>query len=243
MADTEVPNNRSSVEERMFSPILRLLPPPAAWLLSLGLSGLFWFALLDRRWLILAAPIAVSWATMAFFWAEDRFRFHSMPILAFCSGLFIDAAVRNARQYRQWQLPTFGAVAILFGMTSVYLGDRFPPPAIRWDHIVWGYIKMGKLGEARTLAERVAIEQPDNGSIMEARGFLAASAQQYQDAVTIYTQAIALRPRSYVAHYNLAKALLLVGDRNRAAEEARTAMILSPSVESKTLLQQIEAAP
>jgi len=243
LADTEVPNNRSSVEERMFSPMLQLLPPPALGLLSLGLAGLLWFALQDRRWVILAAPIALSWATMALFWAEDRFRFHSMPMLALCSGIFIEEAIRNAGRYRQWRLPTFSALVLVLASTSVYLGKRFPPPAVRWDHIVWGYIKMGRVLDARLLAERLAIEQPDNGPIMEARGYLAASAGQYADAATYYSRAIELRPRSYLAHYNLAKALLIMGDKTRAAREARTAMNLSPSADSQHLLTQIEAMP
>jgi len=249
LADTEVPNNRSSVEERMFSPLLKLLPPPALWLVSMGVAGLIWLALQDRRWIILAAPIALSWATMALFWAEDRFRFHSMPVLALCSGIFIDAAVRDVGRYRQWRLRrplalgALGGLAILLAATSLYLGGRFPPPTVRWDHVVWGYIKMGRLADARTLADRIALEQPDNGPIIEARGYLAVAAKDYGAAVASYSRAVELRPRSYLAHYNLAKALLMTGDKSNAVREARVALSLSPSAETKALLAQIEAAP
>jgi 4-amino-4-deoxy-L-arabinose transferase-like glycosyltransferase len=243
LADTEVPNNRSSIEERLFSPLLRVLPPPAAWLLAMGLAGLAWLAIQDRRWLIIAAPIAISWATMALFWAEDRFRFHCMPELALCSGVFIDELARHIRSYRRWQMPAFGALAVLVAAVSLYLGGRFPPPAVRWDHVVWGYIKMGKLEDARRLAERIAIEQPDNAPIVEARGYLAATAQDYREAVRDYDRAISLRPRSYLAHYNLARALLAFGDKSRAAEEARISMSLHPSADTAALLAQIVAAP
>jgi predicted Zn-dependent protease len=114
---------------------------------------------------------------------------------------------------------------------------------VRWDHIVWGYIKMGRLADARTLAARVSSEQPDNGPIMEARGYVAAMTQDYGEAVASYSRAVELRPRSYLAHYNLAKALLKTGDKSRAAEEARAAMRLNPSPDSKALLTEIEAAP
>jgi len=259
LADTEVPNNRSAVEERMFSPLLRALPAPAIWLLSMGLAGLIWLAGRDRRWIIVAAPIALSWATMTFFWAEDRFRFHCMPELALCGGLLIDALPRNFRRF--WhrpasepgpgqmprQRPAVGALAwgtlVVVAAASLYLGSLFPSPPVHWDHIVWGYIKMGKLDQARNLAVRIATLQPDNGSIMEAVGYLAAADKDYAAAVQSFSRAIALRPRSYLAHYNLAKALLALGDKSQAAQEAKTCMSLNPSADARTLLAQIEASP
>jgi tetratricopeptide (TPR) repeat protein len=243
LADTEVPNNRSSAEERLFSPILNLLPPPSAWLLAMGFAGLVWFALQDRRWPVIAVPIAISWATVAVFWAEDRFRFHAAPMLALCSGFWIDGIVQNIRGFRRWQLPAFALFAALIAATSLYLGRQFPPPTVRWDHIVWGYIKMGKLVEARALAERIAVEQPSNGPILEALGYLAATRQQYGEAVQDYRSAIALRPRSYLAHYNLAKALLALGDKPKAADEAKISMALNPSADTQALMVQIEEAP
>ena len=249
LADIEVPNNRSSAEERLFSPILGLLPRPMAWLLAMGLAGLAWFAMQDRRWPVIAAPIAVSWLTVAVFWAEDRFRFHAAPVLALCSGIWIDGIAQCFHNVRRWplsarrQLAADGLLAVLIFVTSLHLASRFPPPTVRWDHVVWGYVKMGKLQEARTLAERVALEQPDNGPVLEALGYLAATEQQYGEAVRDLQRAIALRPRSYLAHYNLAKALLALGNRAQAADEAKVAMSLSPSAETQALVSQTEAAP
>jgi uncharacterized protein HemY len=93
------------------------------------------------------------------------------------------------------------------------------------------------------LAERVALEQPDNGPVLEALGYLAATGQQYGEAVQDYQRAIALRPRSYLAHYNLAKAFLALGARAQAADEAKIAMSLAPSAETQALVSQTEAAP
>ncbi|MGO9995202.1 MAG: glycosyltransferase family 39 protein [Steroidobacteraceae bacterium] len=249
LSDTEVPNNRSSAEERLFSPILDLLPLPMAWLLAMGLAGLVWFAMQDRRWPIIAAPIAISWLTVAVFWAEDRFRFHAAPVLALCSGIWLDGIAREASNVRRRplsarrELAAYGLMAVLIFVTSLHLARRFPPPAVRWDHVVWGYIKMGKIQEARILATRVSLEQPDNGPVLEALGYLAATGQQYGEAVRDYQRAIALRPRSYLAHYNLAKALLALGARAQAADEAKIAMSLAPSAETQALVSQTEAAP
>jgi hypothetical protein len=251
LADTEVPNNRSSAEERLFSPVLRWLPPPMAWLLAMGLAGLIWLGREDRRWPIVAVPILVSWLTVAAFWAEDRFRFHAVPVLALSSGIWIDGLLRSvpARGVRvpasdgvgRRQAAVFGVLAMVIGAASLVLGRQFPPPAIRWDHVVWGYIKMGKVEEAHTLAERISLEQPDNGPVWEAMGYLAAARQQYADAVLHYQRAVALRPRSYLAHYNLAKALLVLGRRPEAAVEAGIAESLNPSADARALLNQAEA--
>ena len=241
LSATEVPNNRFSAEERMFSPVLALLPAPATWLLALGLAGLVWFALEDRRWLIIAAPIFIAWLTMAVFWAEDRFRFHATPLLALCSGVWIDEVVRHFKDVRRWQIPTFVLLAGLIAAGSLYLGSQNPPPPVRWDHIVWGYIKMGEILEARELAQRIAREQPDNGPILEALGYTAAANRQYEEAAQDLERAIALRPRSHVAHSNLARAYLALGRRAEAAQEAKIAIDLYPSPEYQALLGQIEA--
>lgn len=248
LAETEVPNNRSSAEERLFSPLLNLLPPPMAWLLAMGLAGLVWFAIQDRRWPLLAAPIVMAWFTVAVFWAEDRFRFHAVPVLALCSGIWIDGVAQRMRSVacgvRRWQAPAaLGSLAVLIGATSWILGRHFPPSEVRWDHIVWGYIKMGKTPEARNLAERVAREQPDNAPVFEALGYLAATSQRFDDAAQAYQKAIALRPRSYLGHYNLAKAYLALGRNADALNEARVAMGLKPSADTQALLNQIQARP
>ncbi len=242
LAATEVPNNRSSMEERIFSPVLNALPVSMAWLLAMGLAGTVWFAFQDRRWLLVAAPIAIAWLTMAVFWAEDRFRFHAAPVLALMSGVWLDGVVGGVVR-RSWQAPAAGLLAAAIAAASLYLGARFPPPPVRWDHIVWGYIKMGKAAEARALAERVSRDQPDNAPIAEALGYLAATEGRYEDAVREYRRAVDLRPRSYLARYNLAKAYLALGLRAQAAEQAKAAASLDSSDEIRSLEVQIEAAP
>jgi tetratricopeptide (TPR) repeat protein len=243
LSDAEVPDNRSTLEEKLFSPVMRLLPGPTAWLIALGLAGLVCLVIRDRRWPIIGAPIFVAWFTVAIFFTQDRFRFLAVPMLALCSGIWIDQIGQDIRDRRKWQVLGFVALAGVIGSVSIYMGSRYPPAAVRWDQIAWGYIKMGKIPEARALAERIANEQPDNGAILEVLGFTAISRQQYSEAVDDYRRAIKLRPRSHVAHYNLARVFLVVGDRKQAAEEAKIALNLYPSADYKALLGQIEAQP
>ena len=242
-AASEIPINRSLQEEQLYSPILKWLPAPAPWLLSLGLAGLVWLSLHDRCWPVVAAPIAIALLTVMLFFAEDRFRFHAMAILALCAGICIDLIATGARAGRPRTWLVFAALAGSSGAVSVALGARNPPPPIRWDHIVWGYIHMGKLSDARALAERVAAEQPDNGAIWEALGFTAVAAQRYPDAAQDYERAVQLRPRSHVAHFNLAKVFLELGEPAQAEAEAKIAVSLYPSSEYRALLGQTQSEP
>jgi tetratricopeptide (TPR) repeat protein len=214
---------------------------PAPWLLALGIAGLAWLALEDRRWPIIAAPFLIALFTVAVFFAEDRFRFHAMAMLALCSGMWIDLMLRNVKDRPKRQVLVFGMMAGLIGTVSVALGRTDPPVPIHWDHIVWGYIKMGKIAEARTLAERIASEQPRNGPILEALGFTAIARGQYSEAAQDYQRAIEIRPQSHVAHYNLAKVFLQLGDRSQAAAEAKIAVSLQRSADYQALLNQIQA--
>jgi tetratricopeptide (TPR) repeat protein len=249
LADSEVPNNRSAQEERLFSPVLALLPRPMAFLLGMGLTGLVWFGVRDRRWPLLAAPIALSVFTFAVFWAEDRFRFHAAAVLALCSGLWLDGMIaalgilRARRRLQSWQPLLAGLVALSISSLSWSLGSRFPPPPVHWDHVIWGYVKMGRLQEAHAYADKAIATDPDDGPVLEALGFLAANDHRYPEAVKDFERAIEVRPRSYVAHFNLARALLETGDRTRAAAEARTALELNPSPDTRALVEQLGPAP
>jgi tetratricopeptide (TPR) repeat protein len=242
-AAAEIPINRSLVEERMFSPVLRMLPMPAAWLLAMGIAGLAWLALTDRRWLIVAIPVAVSLVTMVCFWAEDRFRFHAMSMLSLSAGLWIDSMVSSIRMRPRRYAAGFAALAAALGATSIALASVVPAPAVHWDHIVWGYIKMGKIDDARVIAQRIAAEQPGNGPILEALGFTAIKRADYAEAAEDYERAVAARPRSHVAHYNLAKVYLQLGNRSRAVEEAKVAAALNPSADYQALIVQAEGTP
>jgi tetratricopeptide (TPR) repeat protein len=241
LSNAELANNRSDVEERMFSPVLAWLPSPAAWLLAMGLAGLVWLAREDRRWLIIAVPVALAWFTMAVFFAESRFRFHATPMLALCSGVWIEQLTKHLRDTNKRQAAVFVGLAAVIATSSLLLGSRTPPVPVQWDRIAWGYINMGKVTEAQAIAERVSRQEPNNAPIFEALGYTAVARQQYDAAAQALQHAIELRPGSHIAHYNLARVYLALGDRKRAEEEAGIAVNLNPSPDYQALLNQIEA--
>ena len=237
----EVPNNRSLVEERMFSPVLRILPLPFGWLFALGVPGLALLLHRDRRGLLAIAPILVAAATVAVFFAEDRFRFHAVPMLALGAGLFLDDLhtwVRN-RQATKWAVGMVGAA--LLGGTSVLIASQMPQPKITWDRMIWGYVKMGKLDAAKQAAAQAASEAPANSKIQEALGYIAATQGDDAGAVAHYRRAAELKPDSHVAHYNLARMLVKMGSRDEAASQAATAVRIAPLPEYRQLLEELTA--
>jgi tetratricopeptide (TPR) repeat protein len=239
VAYIEVPNNRSLPEERLFSPVLRILPSPFGWLFALGVPGIAILLYRDRRALLVIAPIAATAATVAVFFAEDRFRFHAVPMLALGAGLFLDDLYIwiKSRQARQWVVGI--VVSALLGGSSVLLARQMPQPQVTWDRVVWGYVRMGKPDMAKTVATRVAAEQPNNSAIQEALGYIAGTEGDYPVAIEHYRRAVELRPDSHVAHYNLAKMLVKTGVRGEAANEAAIAVRIAPLPDYKTLLDEL----
>jgi tetratricopeptide (TPR) repeat protein len=240
LSSAEIPDNRSTYEERLFSPVMRFLPRPTIVLIALGIGGLIVLAARDRRWPIIAVPILAAWITVAVFFDADRFRFHAATMLALCAGIWLDGILQSVRAGSRRGVVLFVAPAAALAVISVLLGFGKPPPAVRWDQIAWGYIKMGKIDAAREVAERVTRLDPSNGDMWEALGFTAIERRQFDEAASDYRRALELRPRSHVAHYNLAKVYLTLGDRERAAAEARRALELDPLPEYRALSEQIE---
>jgi len=130
---------------------------------------------------------------------------------------------------------------VLIATLSVWLGSRAPPPAVRWDHVVWGYLKMGRNVQAEQIARRIVGEQPGNAPVLEALGVIEASQSRYAEAQRDLQRALELRPSSHVGHYNLARVFLAEDDRPRALAEARAALALYAAPEYQELLQRIEA--
>jgi tetratricopeptide (TPR) repeat protein len=224
----------------MFSRVLALLPSPTPWLLGLGIVGLIWLALDDRRWPVVVAPVLIAWLTFAAFWAEDRFRFHAIGILALGCGYMLDRLIETTWPPRRAQPFALAAVAVATIGFSFYLASLRPPPPVKWDHVVWGYIRMGRFDQAQTLALKVIAQQPYNGSVLEALGFTAAVQQRLSEAKTYLFRAVALRPNSPVAHYNLARVLVATGDRVGALQHAQRAERLSPSQRHEALITEIQ---
>jgi len=244
VAYIEVPNNRSLQQDRLFSPVLRALPSPFGWLLALGVPGIAILLYHDRRGVLIVAPIAVAAATVAVFYSEDRFRFHAVPMLALGSGVLLEQLYAWIRSRQRTKYVTAVFVSLLLGSTSLLLASQMPQPQIAWDRVIWGYLKMNSreaIAPAKELALRIAAEQPTNPKIQEALAYIAAAEGRYPDAVAYYRRTAELRADDHVAHYNLAKMLVKVGNREEAEREAALAAKIEPLPEYQALLEELMA--
>ncbi len=244
VAYIEVPNNRSLLQDRLFSPVLRALPSPFGWLFAMGVPGIALLLYRDRRAVLVIAPVAVAAATVAVFFSEDRFRFHAVPMLALGAGVFLEQLYTWIRSHQNAKYATAVLVSVLLGSTSVLLASQMPQPQITWDRVIWGYLKMNNrdaIAPAKDLALRAAAEQPTNPKIQEALAYIAAAEGRYTDAVAYYRRTAELRTDDHVAHYNLAKMLVKVGNDQEAIREATLAAKIEPLPEYQELLEELTA--
>jgi tetratricopeptide (TPR) repeat protein len=241
VAYPEIPNDRSLADERLFSPILSILPSPFGWLLALGVPGFVLLLWQDRRGWLVMAPIATVIVTVTLFDSIDRFRFQAVPVFALGAGLFLEylSEYLNQKKIRQAAIMLTAAAAL--GAASMLLADTSQLPPTRWDKAVWGYLKMGNQKAAKALALKVIEEQPANYRNQNALGQIAASEGDYAGAANYYRRAVELRPNSHVDHYQLALMLVKVGLHDEAVEHAAAAVRITPQPEYRALLKELTA--
>lgn len=240
VAYPERPNDRSLADERLFSPVLRILPSPFGWLLAFGVPG-FVLLLRDRRGWLLIPPMATVLVTVTFFDSIDRFRFQAVPLFALGTGVFLEYLYEYLKQARIQRVALLLSAAAAIGSISVSLGRVWPLPPPRWDKAVFGYLKMGNREAAKSLALQAVREQPDNYRIHKALGQMAADAGDFAGAANHYRRAVKLKPDSYVDHYSLALVLAKSGLREEAIEHASIALRISPKPEYRALLRELAA--
>ncbi|UXI67694.1 glycosyltransferase family 39 protein [Tahibacter amnicola] len=221
LAYPEFGNNRSIVDEQLFSPLLRVLPLPFGVLIALGLPGLL-LAWRDARAWPLLFWFGFSLATFVVFYAESRFRFLAVPVLCIGAGVWVNAMWQAFASARVGVTVTLGAAAALLGASSWYLAAFAPRPVVDWHRIAWGYATIGQVQLARDWASRGLEHQP--GDAHELLGYIALLQDSPALAVTHYQEAVARQPAGrYVIHYNLALALARTGRLSDAVASAERA--------------------
>jgi 4-amino-4-deoxy-L-arabinose transferase-like glycosyltransferase len=228
VAYPEVPNNRVFAQEAQLSPVLRVLPAPFPWILALGLPGLVLLLRQDRRAAAVWLPLLVCLATIAVFFAEDRFRFHAVPTLVLGSALALDQAWQwiSARRWR----PLAGlllAVSLLL-LASYGLAQRQTPPRVETSREAWGWLRMGDAVRAEATARAALARGERDAALHELLGFLAAEAKRPDDATTHYRAALALRPRAHATRAALAASLEAGGDAEAAIAAWQEAIAIAP---------------
>ncbi len=223
----EVPNNRSFEDERLFAPLLRWLPAPFGWLFALGVPGLLVLLRSDSRGWIPLAAISVGLATVAVFFAEDRFRFNVVTPFTLGAGVLLSLAVQAWRR-REWRKLAAGAVPVaLLGVLTLALARNIPETPLNWERVAWGYVHMGRLDLASRFIAEIAIERPDAIGLDEFRGYIALQRGRPEQAIEYYDRALTRRIRHEVLH-NRSLALEQTGQLDAALASSAQALEASP---------------
>lgn len=241
VGSAEIANNRSYEQEKLFSPVLRALPAPFAWLFAIGAPGLLLLVRQDARALLLLAPIATAFITVVVFFSEDRFRFHAAPMFALGAGLFVARMVSWAVTGSWGRVLAGLAVSAALAGGSLWMATRVHEQPLNWERVAWGYLKMGRVDEARRVAGDVVATHPRNARMHELLGYVAMVQNRPDEAMAEYSLATGLNPNSDVAHYNLARLLLRRGDVSGARQHALAAIEIVPLPEYRSLLAELES--
>ena len=236
----EVPNNRSFEDERRFAPVLRWLPSPFGWLFALGVPGLLLLLRSDSRGWIPLAAISVGLATVAVFFAEDRFRFNVVTPFTLGAGVLLAQAAGawHRRDLRWWGTAAVG-VALLAALT-LSLARNIPPTPLNWERVAWGYVHMGRLDLASRFIAQTALARPDAVGLDEFRGFIALQRGRPEQAIGYYDAALQQRVRHEVLH-NRSLALEQVGNLEAALRSTVEALAISPEPDYRLRLGNLLA--
>lgn len=236
----EVPNNRSFADERLFAPLLRWLPSPFGWLFALGVPGLVLLLRSDARGWIPLAAISVGLATVAVFFAEDRFRFNVVTPFTLGAGVLLAAAWHWWRR-RDWSRLGAGTLAVaLLGALTLTLARNIPATPLNWERVAWGYVHMGRLDLASRFIAETAIARPDAVGLDEFRGYIALQRGRPEQAIEFYDRALQQRVRHEVLH-NRSLALEQVGHLDAALVSTAQALAVSPQPDYRLRLGDLLA--
>lgn len=224
----EVANNRSYADERLFSPVLAALPPPFGLLFAFGLPGLIW-TLRGRfgAW-TLWPPVLAGIATVAVFFAEDRFRLIVVPFFALGTGLWL-LAIWGWLSQRRWRSVAAGAAcSMVLAIWSFAYAQNIPATPSNWQRIGAGWFKMGKYQELRSLLDEAERLEPGTPALDEFRGLLALAEGDPAAARSSYERALAQRSDRHEVWHNYARALFLLGDLEQSLTAEVHAYQLAP---------------
>jgi len=235
-AFTEAPNNRSLADEREYSRVIRVLPPMFGLLFALGLPGLVVLLRRDRRALVIALPLVVIAATFVVFFAEERYRFHGVPLFCLLAASFAVTLARWLREGDRARVATGAAASGALLAVSLLVTSAAPATPVNWYRIAKGHVRAGEIERARAALEKLRAQEPASAHSLELVGYFAMHDSRAADAVAAYRAALELRGDRATLQYNLALALLADGQVAEAIDAATRARALSASADTDLLL-------
>jgi tetratricopeptide (TPR) repeat protein len=224
----EVPNNRAYADERLFSPVLHALPPPFALLFALGLPGLLWLLWLRPHGWLVWPPLLTGVATVAVFFAEDRFRLVVVPLFALGVGVWADALRAWLARRHWWSLASALAFSLALAAWSFAYAKRIPETPMNWQRIASGWFRLGDHERLREIIADVERREPEAVGLDEYRGLLALAEGDASAAKAAYERALAHRSDRHEVWHNYARALSRLGDHEASLAAQARAYELHP---------------
>lgn len=224
-ARRSIADGRSLEEEKMFSRLLGFLPNFTFLLAAFGLVGIISARVPITTKLLLLLPIVTSAAIFSGVFAIERFRFAVTPVLAIGTVLGLGECLRRTIYFKCSYL-----LAGVILLTMGFMAERsIPAHEIKWQNIAWGYLKSGQLEQAQEIATHRLDKPADALAGMEVLGYLANIKGDYNEGISWYKKAIAMKADSDVNYYNLSVAFEKLGRIQEALNAMDKAIQLNSS--------------
>jgi Tfp pilus assembly protein PilF len=94
--------------------------------------------------------------------------------------------------------------------------------------------KQGKIRESTRLLDEILEASPAYVPALTMRGMLHIQSQQHPAAAGKFEQVLKIEPKNHMAHENLARALMHMGQHERAREHFENAIKINPASVSRT---------
>jgi tetratricopeptide (TPR) repeat protein len=235
VAGREIPRNDALDVYRRASPLLAALiarpgiAVPFGVVAPLALAGalLAWRTTAPGRrssLVLLLGTAAIYGVAIVVFFPTDRYRLPLVPIAAMFAGRLL-AEPRRLRQ------PVVAATLllglVLFNLDATVASESYPEEEAL--NRAYALAVLGRAGEARDEYQRAFQLNPDRIDAPNALALLAASRNDWEEAVARYRQVVDLRPDFIEARSSLGEALLALGRREEARREWETASRMAPA--------------
>ena len=212
----EIPINRSVKSNQRFSSIARAPAPNFAFALALGLPGLVVGLAMRRQVWWLLPGVGTILATVTLFYTCSRFRLPMVPFLLVGAGIWATVTLGWARERRWLPVAAMVGAALGIGIVSMSVEGREYRSDEKY-YLAKAYIKVGDLGNGAAVAREAATEYPNEPRFLILLGMAALSANDFDQAIRINTEALALDGQNADAMNNLGLALFGIGDIDGAA--------------------------
>ena len=210
----EIPNNYSKAVFSRYSRVLNIPFPNFALLLALGLPGLWLASKMDRRAVLLFAPVIVVVLTSVIFYSSSRLRFPIVPSLILGASYYVYVLIGQT-----WKKSVAGLMAstlIFFG--SILVAEPVSDFNNQSFNLVFAHIKLGELEKAKKILAGVGKKSREAARYLQLKGAVALMEGRYIESIGLSNRAIEMEPNYAPALFNIGVANYHTGKMREAVK-------------------------